>query len=380
MKSVVVVGAGVSGCACAAALAGYGLQVTLVNSAMDRVGLPTYGPDIIAEPGPWEELDQALAAVPEPVRRVWLEAGLRPSGGDPIVNVDRRRVSIELKRMLEHLPGLDFRQGFVVDVRSGGGDAGVEVETIFGEVFEADAVVLAVGLSLDGTCEVGEDRMRAGRYGEPGSDGLFRALGRLGAEFTEMAAEVGATIAGADARGRREAMPSLGGLGEPWEAEDLIPACADPGLVSWPDDYPPAPHMDPGLRTTTMMFASCGAEGQPLGSSGTRRPVLSPDEGCGDEISVAPGRAPLDGEKARGDGDYERSGDDAEAVYVRMPLRITAQAVSSLGAGGRLSAGQVRVPLWVCGRAGGALHYLGSLGSGVRVARDVFKWIEGGCE
>ena len=81
---------------------------------------------------------------------------------------DERRT----KRALEWLPGLEFRQGLVNDVRmrakehvrgcggSGeeepGGGVGrtrVTVETVFGEMFEADTVVLAVGLGLGGRVE-----------------------------------------------------------------------------------------------------------------------------------------------------------------------------------------------------------------------------------
>jgi flavin-dependent dehydrogenase len=78
----IVVGAGVSGCACAAALADAGVHVTLINSAMDRVGLPAYGPDMVlgetgAVPGP----EALLGLLPEPLRGVWRRAAMKPAVG-----------------------------------------------------------------------------------------------------------------------------------------------------------------------------------------------------------------------------------------------------------------------------------------------------------
>ena len=99
-----------------------------------------------------------------------------PASGEAVLNIDRRKISIETKRALERIPGLEFRQGFVTDLRlvAGGDDRQrarvaetavprpsaersteptrtdqrVEVETIFGEILEADAVVVAVGTEL----------------------------------------------------------------------------------------------------------------------------------------------------------------------------------------------------------------------------------------
>ncbi len=178
---VIVVGAGVSGCACAATLASRGVSVTLINSAMDRVGLPAYGPDLIAETGDRSALEERVKALPAPLDAVWLEAAAIPAGGEPVLNVDRRRISIETKRILEQLPGLQFRQGFITGIRlldhgspcaggspDGGEAAGrhllrrVQVETIFGEVFEASALVIAVGMSMGGSTAV-RSRCDAGR-------------------------------------------------------------------------------------------------------------------------------------------------------------------------------------------------------------------------
>ena len=200
--TVLVIGAGVSGCACAAALVERGVRVQLLNSALDRLGHPGYGPELVSTRGR-AGVVKALAALPRVVRDVWVEAGVSPAGDGGVVAVDRRRISIELKRALDSLPGLELRQGLVNDLRLMGGAgeavgpgeeqaaAGVTVETVFGEVFEAEAVVVAVGLGLRGVVVAGQDVMPGGRYGETRAEGLVDALERLGAHLREEKIEVG---------------------------------------------------------------------------------------------------------------------------------------------------------------------------------------------
>ncbi len=190
--SVVVVGAGVSGCACAAVLACKGVRVTVLNSVLDAVGLPGYGPELVVGSGGWAEIGETMAALPAALRGAWLDAASVPDDGAPLLTVDRRAVSIETKRALERIPGLQFRQGLVTDLRvlpaesERSGDPGhgrVAVETVFGEVIEADAVVLAVGLGLGGHVTVGADVLPGGRYGEIPADGLRKALEAMGVSF-----------------------------------------------------------------------------------------------------------------------------------------------------------------------------------------------------
>lgn len=227
---VVVVGAGVSGCACAVELAKRGIGVTLMNGALDCVGMPGYGPDVTVDAGRGAWAD-TFASIPDPLRSAWLNAATAPENGAAFVVVDRRMLSIETKRLLEYVPGLEFRQGLVTDLRIGG-EAGkdvclrdgvtngafagevervdqrdsctgpVAVGTAFGEWLEADAVVVAVGLGLGGRVRAGESVLPGGRYGETPADGLWTALERLGVTFRESAIEVGPRFAAASAQGR----------------------------------------------------------------------------------------------------------------------------------------------------------------------------------
>jgi Glucose inhibited division protein A len=398
IPEVIVVGAGVSGCACAATLAAAGHRVTLINSAMDRVGLPAYGPDLIAEDGDRSSLEECLKALPAPLEAVWLEAAMTPAGGEPVLNVDRRRISIETKRILEQLPGLHFRQGFVTDVRllddglsrvsespDGGEPVGcfssprAQVETIFGEVFEASALVIAVGMSMGGSIAAGDDVMPGGRYGEPASEGVRQALESLGIGFRDVFLEVGARTSGRSAvvRGWVSAPGEDGAkgteVGEPGLSElALLPALVEQSSAGWPKDYPPAAHWQAELRLDRIVMqheAPCRkTETSRCPGGAALRPALSPDGAATAEVYIAPGSA-LAGEAT--------AMSEEAAIATRVPLVVQARAVTGLGDAGRAWVEGRPLPLWVIGRASGAADYVASLSSGVRAAVDIASVLDG---
>ncbi|MCL5735438.1 MAG: FAD-dependent oxidoreductase [Actinobacteria bacterium] len=197
---VIVVGGGVSGCACAATLARGGAQVTVISSALDVVGLPGYGSEVRADNG-WSEIAETFAGLPLELRLAWLKSSVLLETGEPVLFVDRRAVSVESKRALERMPGLEFRQALVTEVRLRdlGTDSGasvpgpaIEVGSAFGEVFQGDALVLAPGLALGGEVVVGSEVLPGGRYGEVPANDLRAALEGLGVEFEPVTAFVGA--------------------------------------------------------------------------------------------------------------------------------------------------------------------------------------------
>ena len=258
---VIVVGAGVSGCACAATLAQAGIRVLIVSSCLDVVGMPGQGPAVAAPSVGWEEIENVFSELPAPLAVAWLEAASFPEDDRPLLIVDRRAVSIETKRLLEAMPGLQFRQGLIVDVRSripggssqraaGDSEAGVaadsahvEVETAFGEVLRAKAVVLAVGLGLGGLLQIGEQEMPGGRYGEVPADDLRVVLERAGVALRELEAHVGPRYGSRSDRVQgairaEEATRTGAGQGPPSRGEaplnsceDSVSACAGPRLL-----------------------------------------------------------------------------------------------------------------------------------------------------
>jgi hypothetical protein len=370
-----------------------------MNSAMDRVGLPAYGPDLVGADGGWGRLQEALDGLPYPLREVWLAAAARPASGAAILNIDRRRISIETKRALECLPGLDFRQGFVTDLRvvvpepseplgERGGENAVEarapedaheaatrrqqmntvqVETIFGEIFDTQAVVVAAGLSLDASTLVGAATVQGGRYGEPSSEGLWTALRALGAEYRETTVEVGARVSARDAvaAGWLHTDADDGTLGA--RTERLVLLTGEGESASWPAGYPPAPHWDSSLRIECMVMGP--GEGQ-SGEVGEEVPVLSPDGGATAELYVAAESA-LVADLTGGAGGVGPAEAEGSPVATRMPSTAAGKVLTGLSGSGRLTLNGWLGSVWVVGRSAGASDYAASLRSGVLAAADI---------
>ena len=319
--------------------------MVLVNSALDILGLPGYGPGLIPARGGWAELASVMSGLPSPLRWAWLGSASVLKDGSPLLLVDRRAVSLETKKALENMAGIVFRQGLVVDIRpavegkavtgkegglppeftasdvrprkrksdaapdasmatspdtaaagaQGGARGGspccaapfagrVEVETAFGEVFSADAVVIAVGLGLGGRITVGSDAMTGGRYGEVAADALLRSLEEQGVRFQRVHMQVGREVSGsrvgsferiAGALTDSEDMAAIpvnefldglqknsgdGSVAALGAIRDSLSDIAQGGQMGdvmkpegWPPDYPPAPHRMGGLRLSRAL-------------------------------------------------------------------------------------------------------------------------------
>jgi len=446
---VIVVGGGVSGCACAGRLAAEGAHVTVVSSALDVVGLPGYGPEVCAGPRGWAEIAETLALLPEGLRWAWLNSGALPETGEPVLIVDRRAVSIESKRALETMPGLHFRQGLVTDVRPGasgcdsaeadtlwGGEVagaaagrgsvtrietGVEVETAFGEVFFADAVVLTPGLALRGRIEVGDETLPGGRYGEVPANELCDSLEALGVIFEETTVHVGPRLS-RDSPVVQEAFAALvpeggnntslstrrllparafvegtwvgasrdqAGLGEAvlalrasvLEAGDPFPpeneaACAPNRDHGWPDEYPPAPHWTEGLRPEAAVLCATADGALSVPDLEGADPVylaLAPDGVSTAEYYVAV-RAVSSIVERSACGASGGASDSGEGV-TRLGHRVLALVAVGVDPEGRLPIGMERIR--IAGRSAGAESYLESLRSGVRVADSLLRSFRG---
>ncbi|MBN1630131.1 MAG: FAD-dependent oxidoreductase [Thermoleophilia bacterium] len=437
MPEVLVIGGGVSGCACAAVLASKGIAVTVVNSALDGIGQPGYGPVVTAGKGGWERIVETLQRLPPLLRDVWIDAAEVPEtatgssagvGSDHGVMpqkeaffvVDRRTVSVEAKRNLETLPGLRLRQGLaeaVTIVRDGeaGNRSRVAVETAFGEVFEGDAVVVAVGLALGGRVHVGRDVLPGGRYGETPADGLKISLEELGAEFVESRVDVGPRFCGTWAwRGNDSAYSGSGeaavAFGEGFRRMVTVGlralpdwekvrggsnrrehgrgegpdggACGGPAVGfdmrrirgnGWSDDFPESPHRVEGLRMHEVVVGR-GVEDE-------SEPLLAPDGVATGEVHARCGamnavtRLRGHGRDGRGRGGYASAG-ALIPVASRLEHHIVGLKVTNLGGDGRLQTpGGAGGLIWVAGRAGGARDYLASLASGVAVADGIACWV-----
>jgi hypothetical protein len=414
---VLVVGAGVSGCACASTIAEAGYDVTIMNSALDVVGLPSFGPDVCVGEDSIARALSVFDELPALLREVWVDACVVPEEGPGRVAVDRRRVSIETKRALEGMPGLRFRQGLVVDLevvpgrkrpRDDGGPGSVaatgqasdrghaRLTTAFGETVDADAVILAPGLSLGGRVAMGGYELPGGRYGETPPDGLYEALTRLGAELEPVGADVGSrygraglcavgmvqpdgvtdlahareSIQGTPARPialrrvvGRERLAEVTGGGGARNSE----VGSENAAPTWSDEYPPSPYWSAKVHSQPFWLGptESGEMGATMDPSG-RGWAIWPDGLATGEAYVAPG----------GDG-------PTEALNVLTPSRIghsvRGWTISSLERDGRLSRATAEpVDVWVAGRAAGCRDYLESLRSGTTVGKAVVRRLEHG--
>jgi tRNA U34 5-carboxymethylaminomethyl modifying enzyme MnmG/GidA len=399
-RKVVVIGAGVSGCACAATLASAGVRVTVVNNALDSVGQPGYGPVVTA--GGWERVAEVMDAMPTTLRDAWLDASVASDTEAPFFCVDRRRLSIETKRALEAIPGLEFRQGYVISLRteregeyesgafvgcSSEGEvtrpARVVVGTAFGEEIGADAVVVAVGLSLGGRIDIGDGVLAGMRCGETSADGLRVSLEGMGVMFREVTVEVGQRFSrgkyigstggvSADAwgpeRGRgewasgvvplRTALRRAQSRTHGPESREVRP---EERALAWSADYPPAPYWSEELAADTISVSETELGGVV--------PVVSPDGVTTGEVYVT--RESM----ARGgvvQDECVEPGCRGTAIASRLGYNVVGLVTTNTGPMGRVAAEAGPAgAIWLAGQAGGAAGYLESVASGLEVGHAV---------
>jgi hypothetical protein len=418
---VVVVGAGVSGCACAAVLAAAGQRVTLINSALDVVGMPGYGPVISCEEGR-DSLTTSFGRLPPAYWEAWLEDAWEPASlpgiflreepgpqtaeltselesepevtagaparqrqHPPFVLIDRRAVSIRVKWLLEGYLHLDLRQALVtgldpvtsVEWKTG---ARVKVQTDFGESLPGSACVLAVGLSLGGSVRVGRQSLPGGRYGEPAADRLHTKLLELRVPFVQSSRMVGSRLTlvsrgsdqgiatdadptapeGAESPGAVERRPSSG-----WQRVSLHPfGGPHPSPARSPASAPePPPACIPPARTAVPSpYHDLLPE---MGWAWLARPTaeaglrgIFPDGRAARLWYASPGL----GGKAGSLGYSEAQGEQSICGSVWS------------GGGTEKEYRQRVLPhVWACGQVTGAADYLGSLASGAEAAHQILR-------
>jgi tRNA uridine 5-carboxymethylaminomethyl modification enzyme len=189
---VIVVGGGHAGTEAAAAAARAGAHVALVTHRFDRIGEMSCNPAIggLGKGHLVREID-ALDGL---MGRVADAAGIQfrllnrskgPAVQGPRAQADRKLYRAAMQREIQETPGLRVIEGGVEDLLvEDGRVAGVVLGT--GEATSAGAVVLTTGTFLRGLIHMGEQKVPAGRIGEPPAlrlserlIGLGLALGRL---------------------------------------------------------------------------------------------------------------------------------------------------------------------------------------------------------
>ncbi len=188
---LIVVGGGHAGCEAALTAARLGINTALFTLNLDRIAWQPCNP---AVGGPAKsqlvhEVDALGGVIGRLADATALQKRVLNASRGPAVwalraQTDKRAYAQQMLQLLQNTPNLSLREAMVtgLEVEGKPGENGriCGINTYFGSVYGADAVVLTTGTFLAGTIWVGNQSMSAGRAGEQAAVGLSEALKALG--------------------------------------------------------------------------------------------------------------------------------------------------------------------------------------------------------
>ena len=183
---VIVVGGGHAGCEAALAAARLGCRTLLVTPDVETIGLMSCNPAIggIGKGQLVKEVDALGGEMAKAVDSTGIQFRQLNSSKGPAVRSSRAQADREAYRRymstaVEGQPNLSVRNGLVEElVVKGERIAGTRTDG--GEVYTAQAVILAPGTFLKGLVHIGLRHFPAGRMGEKPANGLSECLRRFG--------------------------------------------------------------------------------------------------------------------------------------------------------------------------------------------------------
>ncbi len=183
---VAVIGAGHAGIEAALAAARLGLHTILFTINLDAVGNLPCNPAIggTGKGHLVREIDalggeMGLAADHSCIQYRMLNRGKGPAVHSLRAQADRRRYQEYMKHTLELQPGLELKQGQIVQILTQEGKVS-GVRTQLGAIYDAKAVIVAAGTYLDSTIITGQSVISSGPDGMHPSHGLADDLRNLG--------------------------------------------------------------------------------------------------------------------------------------------------------------------------------------------------------
>ena len=183
---VAVIGAGHAGIEAALAAARLGLHTILFTINLDAVGNLPCNPAIggTGKGHLVREIDalggeMGLAADHSCIQYRMLNRGKGPAVHSLRAQADRRRYQEYMKHTLELQPGLELKQGQIVQILTQEGKVS-GVRTQLGAIYDAKAVIVAAGTYLDSTIITGQSVISSGPDGMHPSHGLADDLRSLG--------------------------------------------------------------------------------------------------------------------------------------------------------------------------------------------------------
>ena len=181
-----VIGAGHAGIEAALAAARLGLHTILFTINLDAVGNLPCNPAIggTGKGHLVREIDalggeMGLAADHSCIQYRMLNRGKGPAVHSLRAQADRRRYQEYMKHTLELQPGLELKQGQIVQILTQEGKV-TGVRTQLGAIYDAKAVIVAAGTYLDSTIITGQSVISSGPDGMHPSHGLADDLRSLG--------------------------------------------------------------------------------------------------------------------------------------------------------------------------------------------------------
>lgn len=183
---IVVVGAGHAGCEAALAAARLGLNTAMLTLNLDSIAFMACNPSIggTAKGQLVREIDALGGEMGVNADKTALQIRMLNEGkGEAVQSLrcqcDKNAYHREMKRTLENTPNLHIAQGECAKVLVENGKVS-GIETTYGGIFKAKAVILATGVYLNAETVTGEHRQKSGPNGFAPATALTENLIDLG--------------------------------------------------------------------------------------------------------------------------------------------------------------------------------------------------------
>ena len=183
---VIVIGAGHAGCEAALASSRMGAKTLLLTINLDHIAFMSCNPAVggLGKGHLVKEIDALDGEMGRNIDATGIQFKLLNTKKGPSVRssraqADKMKYALRMKKRLEEQEGLFVRQGTVERLMVDGNTVR-GVETLWGEHFFSQAVIITAGTFLRGLIHVGLEQFEAGRMGDFSSIGLSACLKDLG--------------------------------------------------------------------------------------------------------------------------------------------------------------------------------------------------------
>jgi tRNA uridine 5-carboxymethylaminomethyl modification enzyme len=184
---VIVVGGGHAGCEAAAAAARLGARTLLLTHKRATIGEMSCNPAIggLGKGHLVREIDALDGVMGRAIDRAGIQFRILnrskgPAVRGPRAQADRKLYRAAMAGLLAEIPSLEIVEGAVEDLLIDGAGRAAGVVLAGGGKISAGRIVLTTGTFLNGLIHIGEEKIPAGRVGDPPARGLAASLARAG--------------------------------------------------------------------------------------------------------------------------------------------------------------------------------------------------------